>query len=351
MDGMSGASTTSTSTGCARRRTVKWSLYGPDVLAAWVAEMDFDVAPVVRPAILDAVDREDFGYVEADLGALDRRGRRVPRGAVRLDGAAGPDLPGRRRAHRHRAPRSTCSSRPARRVVVPTPAYPPFFEVVELTGRPVVAAPMARDRRPRHARPRRDRRRARGGRARGAALQPAQPDRPRVHRRRARRAGRDRRPARRAGRRRRGARAARVRRRSPRAVRVGVGRGRRAHGHGHVGVEGVQPRRAEVRAGRRDEPRRRGALARPAACSRSPGPTPLGIAASTAAYRDGGPWLDELVGYLDGNRDRLGELLAAELPGVALAPAARRRSSRGSTARRSASTTRPASSSTTPASR
>jgi cystathionine beta-lyase len=46
-----------------RRRTVKWTLYGPDVLAAWVAEMDFDVAPVVRAAIVDAVDREDFGYV------------------------------------------------------------------------------------------------------------------------------------------------------------------------------------------------------------------------------------------------------------------------------------------------
>src|SRR5438128_7532424 len=53
-----------------RRRTVKWTLYGPDVLAAWVAEMDFDVAPAVRAAIVDAVDREDFGYVMADLGAL-----------------------------------------------------------------------------------------------------------------------------------------------------------------------------------------------------------------------------------------------------------------------------------------
>ena len=35
-----------------RRRTVKWSLYGPDVLAAWVAEMDFDVAPPIRAALL-----------------------------------------------------------------------------------------------------------------------------------------------------------------------------------------------------------------------------------------------------------------------------------------------------------
>ena len=53
-----------------RRRTVKWTLHGPDVLAAWVAEMDFDVAPVVRDAILAAVDREDFGYVVADLSEL-----------------------------------------------------------------------------------------------------------------------------------------------------------------------------------------------------------------------------------------------------------------------------------------
>lgn len=52
------------------RRTVKWSLYGPEVLAAWVAEMDFDVAPVVHAALLDAVDREDFGYVVPDLTEL-----------------------------------------------------------------------------------------------------------------------------------------------------------------------------------------------------------------------------------------------------------------------------------------
>jgi cystathionine beta-lyase len=53
-----------------RRRTVKWSLYGPDVLAAWVAEMDFDVAPPIRTALLEAIDREDFGYVPADLSQL-----------------------------------------------------------------------------------------------------------------------------------------------------------------------------------------------------------------------------------------------------------------------------------------
>lgn len=47
------------------------------------------------------------------------------------------------------------------------------------------------------------------------------------------------------------------------------------------------------------------------------GPTPLGIATSTAADAAGGPWLDELVAYLDGNRRMLSDLLAAELPEIA----------------------------------
>ena len=43
----------------------------------------------------------------------------------------------------------------------------------------------------------------------------------------------------------------------------------------------------------------------------------LGIVASVAAFaEDGLQWLDQLVAYLDGNRQRLGALLAAELPGI-----------------------------------
>jgi cystathionine beta-lyase len=51
-----------------------------------------------------------------------------------------------------------------------------------------------------------------------------------------------------------------------------------------------------------------------------PGPTPLGIAASTAAFSAGGLWLRELVEYLDGNRRLLERLIEAELPGVAYRP-------------------------------
>ena len=128
-----------------RRRTVKWSLYGPDVLAAWVAEMDFDVAPPVSEALHAAVEREDFGYVEADLSELTTAcadflaattGWQVPPTRVFpvadvLTGiAAAIDL----------------YSLSGTAVVVPTPAYPPFFDVVGLTGRQVLEAPMVLDR-------------------------------------------------------------------------------------------------------------------------------------------------------------------------------------------------------------
>lgn len=44
------------------KRGVKWQRPGPDVLPAWVADMDFAVAPVVRSAIVAALDRGDLGY-------------------------------------------------------------------------------------------------------------------------------------------------------------------------------------------------------------------------------------------------------------------------------------------------
>lgn len=124
-----------------RRRTVKWSLYGPDVLAAWVAEMDFDVAPPVRAAVLEAVEREDFGYVEADLSVLttacssflaSAHGWDVP--ATRIFPVADV-LGGIAGALEVFVPAGAP-------VVVPSPAYPPFFDVVALGGHPVVEVPM-----------------------------------------------------------------------------------------------------------------------------------------------------------------------------------------------------------------
>ena len=52
------------------------------------------------------------------------------------------------------------------------------------------------------------------------------------------------------------------------------------------------------------------------------GASTLGVLAATAAYDTGGPWLDGVLAYLDGNRRLLADLLAERLPEVAV-PAAR----------------------------
>jgi hypothetical protein len=98
-----------------RRHTVKWTLYGPAVLAAWGAEMDFDVA----------------GGAGGSLHSERGRGLRLSRATSRRRPTR--MLRRRRRARRQRDRADVFVPRCAGRR--PTPAYPPFFEVVALTGR------------------------------------------------------------------------------------------------------------------------------------------------------------------------------------------------------------------------
>jgi len=51
------------------------------------------------------------------------------------------------------------------------------------------------------------------------------------------------------------------------------------------------------------------------------GPNTMGLAAATAAWREGGPWLDALRTHLQGNRDRLGAFLARHIPAIRCLPA------------------------------
>lgn len=44
------------------RRGSKWLMYGPECLAAWVADMDFTVAEPVHQAIARFVEHKDYGY-------------------------------------------------------------------------------------------------------------------------------------------------------------------------------------------------------------------------------------------------------------------------------------------------
>jgi cystathionine beta-lyase len=46
------------------------------------------------------------------------------------------------------------------------------------------------------------------------------------------------------------------------------------------------------------------------------GPSPLGVVALEAAYRHGEEWLDELLLYLEGNRNFLQEFVREEVPGI-----------------------------------
>ena len=121
-----------------RRRTLKWSMHGPDVLAAWVAEMDFAAAPVVRDALADAVEREQFGYPcdDEDTGLPEAvAGWMAHRHGWTIDPASVHSVPDVVRGVRLAVEFFT---EPGSAVVVPTPAYAPFFRVPGMAGRTLV---------------------------------------------------------------------------------------------------------------------------------------------------------------------------------------------------------------------
>jgi cysteine-S-conjugate beta-lyase len=127
-----------------RRGSMKWRAHPDDVLPLWVAEMDVRLAVPVVEALTDAVTSGDTGYpvaapyVDALAGFARRRWgwtleaartRLVPdvmQGVVEVLGArTGPGDP----------------------VIVNPPVYPPFFGFIGHAGRGVVEAPLAADHR------------------------------------------------------------------------------------------------------------------------------------------------------------------------------------------------------------
>ncbi len=122
-----------------RRRSEKWQLHPPDVLPAFIAEMDYDLAEPVLAALRSAVDLSDCGYATADgLGetfaafAAARHGWAVDPGRVHLvpDVMAGVDAV------------LALATEPGDGVVINTPVYPPFFKHIGLAGRQVVEVPL-----------------------------------------------------------------------------------------------------------------------------------------------------------------------------------------------------------------
>ena len=124
-----------------RRHSEKWRAHPPDVLPAFVAEMDYDLAEPVLAALRSAVDLSDCGYATpADVGetfarfAAARHGWTVDPGRVHLvpDVMAGVDVILR------------LATEPGDGVVINTPVYPPFFEHITGGHRRVVEVPLVR---------------------------------------------------------------------------------------------------------------------------------------------------------------------------------------------------------------
>jgi cystathionine beta-lyase len=309
---------TLTETGLRAGGSLKWSRYGP-AIGAWVAEMDFGTAPVVTAALTEAVETARFGYLTpeeaADLARAcagwqaRRYGWQVPAGWIT---PLADVLAGLVAAVEHFSP-------PGSPVVLPTPAYMPFLLVPGLLGRELLEVPMVE----------------RGGRwtydldgiarafdAGGRLLVHVNPHNPlgRVFTEeeqlalaevvdRAR---------------------ARVFADEIHAPLVYPGARHRPYASlspvtaGHTitatsaskawNLPGLKAAQL-ILSNEADATRWETAGYLPTHGASTPG-----VRASTVAYDDGGDWLDDVVGYLDGNRRRLAELLAERLPAVRYAP-------------------------------
>ena len=121
-----------------RRRGVKWTQYPPDVLPAWIADLDFAPAPPIRRVLEEMVAIGDLGYpVRPWLNPLpelfaerqaSRHGWRPDPARVRVMTDV---LQGLEATVLHHGARGDG-------VVVQTPIYPPFLEAVRCGERRLI---------------------------------------------------------------------------------------------------------------------------------------------------------------------------------------------------------------------
>jgi cysteine-S-conjugate beta-lyase len=122
-----------------RRHSEKWRLYPPDVLPAFIAEMDYDLAEPMVAALRTALDLSDCGY--ASLGGLGETFAAFA--ATRHDWAVDP-------GRVHLVPDVMAgfdailalATEPGDGVVINPPVYPPFFQHIGFDGRRVVEVPL-----------------------------------------------------------------------------------------------------------------------------------------------------------------------------------------------------------------
>ncbi len=127
-----------------RRHSIKWQAYPPDVLPAWVAEMDFGTAPPVAAALTAATERGDLGYA-VDLTAPDLTEAFCTFAARHWSWTVDPaQVYLLRDTMRGIELWIETFTSPGDGVVVTTPVYYPFLHAISELGRTVVAVPVLR---------------------------------------------------------------------------------------------------------------------------------------------------------------------------------------------------------------
>ncbi|WP_346622463.1 aminotransferase class I/II-fold pyridoxal phosphate-dependent enzyme [Blastococcus montanus] len=130
-----------------QRRGVKWAKVEADVLPAWIADMDYPVAPPIREALVAALDRGDLGYPGWSnwMGPDPLAAAFTARMRQRYGWDAEPthvrtlsDILQGLQIVLHVA------TSPGDAVVVQTPNYPPFLKLIEAMGRRLVSVPFER---------------------------------------------------------------------------------------------------------------------------------------------------------------------------------------------------------------
>ncbi|MDT7622010.1 MAG: cysteine-S-conjugate beta-lyase [Pseudonocardiales bacterium] len=125
------------------KASVKWHRPGADVLPAWIADMDFPLAPPVRAALDAVLDRGDLGYPEWFDGTPPLAEVFARRMAERYDWAPDPahartfdDLIQIVQLVLH------LTTAPGDGVALHVPNYPPFLQTLDEMNRPPVPIPM-----------------------------------------------------------------------------------------------------------------------------------------------------------------------------------------------------------------
>ena len=124
-----------------RRKSFKWRTYPEDVLPAFVAEMDFDLAEPIKEAVRAAVAISDAGY--AHIGRLGEvfaayASERLGWSPDPARMFAIPDV------MTGIAEMIMAVTPPGSGIVINPPVYTPFFYRIGFTGRRVVEAPLRR---------------------------------------------------------------------------------------------------------------------------------------------------------------------------------------------------------------